>query len=69
MFYDVEGERHTLAEWSRITGIAKTTLHHRVVEVGMDMKDALKLGRGKRGRTLVEKVDVERPRSVRGNAA
>ena len=29
--YEVEGERDSLTEWSKRTGIAKTTLHYRVV--------------------------------------
>lgn len=67
--YEVDGEQHTLGEWSKLTGISKSTLHHRVVEVGMTMKDALKLGKGQRGRMLVEKAQVTRSRPARGTAA
>ena len=43
--YQVDGVRKTLAEWSRDSGIAKPTLHHRVVTRGMTMAEAIRMGR------------------------
>ena len=43
--YEVDGVRKSLAEWSRETGIAKPTLHYRVVTRGMTMADAIRTGR------------------------
>ncbi len=43
--YEVDGVRKALAEWSRETGIAKPTLHHRVVSRGMTMAEAIRMGR------------------------
>jgi len=43
--YTVKGVSKTLTEWSRATGIAKPTLHHRVVTRGMSMAEAVALGR------------------------
>ena len=45
--YEVDEVRGSLAEWSRRSGIAKPTLHHRVVTRGMSMTEALALGRAK----------------------
>ncbi len=43
--YEVDGVRRTLAEWARHSGIAKPTLHHRVVTRGMTMAEAIRMGR------------------------
>jgi hypothetical protein len=43
--YEVDQVSKTLTEWSRATGIAKPTLHHRVVTRGMTMADAVRLGK------------------------
>lgn len=42
---DVDGVGRTLTEWSEMSGIPKTTLHHRVVTRGMTMTDAIRVGR------------------------
>ena len=47
----------TLNEWAKRHSILKTTLHHRVVTVGMSMADAVALGRGKRGKPLTRSAD------------
>ncbi len=51
VLYEVEHEEHTLSEWAQISRIPKSTLHHRL-EAGLTMGDAIKLGRGTRGRPL-----------------
>jgi hypothetical protein len=42
---DADGVGRTLTDWSELSGIPKTTLHHRVVTRGMTMSDAIALGR------------------------
>lgn len=39
-FIDFNGEKHTIAEWSRINGISKAALYHRL-ERGWSVEDAL----------------------------
>jgi hypothetical protein len=51
-FYEVDGKKKCLVDWARLYSIPKSTLHYRVVTVGMKMKDALKLGRGTCGKLL-----------------
>jgi hypothetical protein len=52
VLYQVDGIERCLVEWARVSGIAKTTLFHRVVTSGMPMAEALSLGRGTRGKRL-----------------
>ena len=71
VFHEVQGERDSLTEWSKRTGIPKTTLHYRVVTVGMTMPQAIALGAGRRGKPLLaekgaasassNKVDAKSP--------
>jgi integrase len=42
---DADGVGRTLTDWSEVSGIPKTTLHHRVVTRGMRVADAIALGR------------------------
>jgi hypothetical protein len=51
-FYEVDGEKKCLVDWARLYNIPKSTLHYRVVTVGMKMKAALELGRGTCGKLL-----------------
>jgi integrase len=44
VLYAVRGESRTLAQWASASGIPKTTLYSRVVERGMTMAKAIKLG-------------------------
>lgn len=39
--YDVNGESHTLTEWSRISGIAYNTLYMRMYRYGMTLAEAM----------------------------
>ena len=48
----VDGVGRVLDDWAKVSGISKTTLHHRVVKRGMTMADALALGRGTKGKAL-----------------
>jgi hypothetical protein len=67
--YDVDGEQRTLTEWAHVAGIPKTTLHHRVVEVGMAMKEAIALGGGQRGKALLVTTKRTKVQSGRRRAA
>jgi hypothetical protein len=50
--FEVDGVIKTLDTWSKVSGIPKTTLHHRVMTKGMSMKDALARSDGRRGSPL-----------------
>jgi hypothetical protein len=54
VLFTVGESSRTLSDWARVTGIAKATLHHRVVVSGLDMGAAIALGHGVRGRPLRE---------------
>lgn len=43
IFYEFNGERHTLAEWGRIVGIKTTTLFTRINYLGWSLEEALTL--------------------------
>lgn len=43
IFYEFNGERHTLTEWSRIVGIKSGTLYNRINSLGWSIEDALTL--------------------------
>ena len=58
--YMVDGVPGVLADWAKLSGISKTTLHHRVVNRGMSMADALALGKGTRGKTLSGAAPLQR---------
>jgi hypothetical protein len=79
--YDVGGVTRILDEWAEVSGISKTTLHHRVVKKRMPMADALSLGKGTKGKRLpgssdcrtgaateAEKVDVVDAQAVQPKA-
>lgn len=53
ILYSVGGESRTLVQWAKAHAIPKTTLYSRVVERGMAMADALKLGSRKRAVTAM----------------
>jgi hypothetical protein len=42
--YEVDGVSRTLSQWAKTHAIPKTTLFGRVIERGMSMADAIKLG-------------------------
>jgi integrase len=69
VLYEVAGVRRTLGGWATITGIAKTTLHHRVVTSGMPLADALALGRGTKGRPLMTASAARTPGSATSQIA
>lgn len=43
IYYEWNGERHTLTEWSRIVGINSGTLYHRINRLGWSIEEALTL--------------------------
>ncbi len=45
--YRIDCDERTLAQWARARGVPKSTLHHRVVTLGMSMERALELGKGR----------------------
>ena len=65
VFHEVQGERDSLTEWSKRTGIPKTTLHYRVVTVGMTMPQAIALGAGRRGKPLLAEREQRRRAATR----
>ena len=52
-FYEVDGVKKCLIDWAKLYNIPKSTLHYRVVTIGMKMKDALRRGKGIRGKYLI----------------
>ncbi len=50
---EFEGERHTISEWSRITGIDKSTINKRVFKRGWSVEDALMIKDGRKARLWV----------------
>ncbi len=51
-FYTVNGVTRCLVDWAAEYKIPKNTLHYRVVTKGMNMRDALDVGRGRSGKLL-----------------
>lgn len=43
IYYEYNGERHTLTEWSRIVGIKSSTLYNRINKLGWSLEEALTL--------------------------
>lgn len=80
MLYEVDGVARTLAGWAKAHASPKTTLYSRVIERGMSMPDALKLGSRSEKKdtnkrrviaadTRSTKTAAETGRAVRGKAA
>lgn len=51
-FYTVKNITKCLVDWAKEHNIPKSTLHYRVVTKGMEMRDALDVGRGRSGKLL-----------------
>ena len=53
VLYEVGGVERTLVQWAETSGIAKTTLFHRVITSGTTMADAPSLAKGTKGKRLL----------------
>ncbi len=64
---DVDGVARTLTEWSAMSGIPKTTLHHRVVTRGMTMADAISVGRANYSKRTPSSTRASAPTVAEGS--